>query len=90
MSKELDSLENIKIAECSVCMGSHCSECRFNNDYKIIQKGLRALNLIKVHKIEGWRVINSDNYQDYIENYCFSKLEQITEEEYNLLREILA
>ena len=62
---------------------------KLDDNFEQIENELRAFHLIKDHKIEAWRVMNSEDYDDYINNYCFSKIEIITLEEYKLLRKVL-
>ena len=54
-----------------------------------IEKELKALEILKNTCIENWKIRISENYKEYIDEYINNCTEYITEEEYNLLKEVL-
>ena len=87
MSKGLEELEILKF------LVDNCSHFEF--DFTNIEKELKALEIIKMKKVDVWLFSNNDNFNDY--NWalylCFHREDSekcsLTEEEYDLLKEVL-
>ena len=83
MNKTLEALENIKHYDTRV--GLH------RDDYDTIEKSLKALEIIKEKQPDIYYVVKSKDYEDYlrIEGMFINMNRALTEEEYDLLKEVL-
>lgn len=91
MIKGLEALENLVNREIIIKYKDKNIDFYWNDessqDYKIIEKSLKTLEIIKIHRIyvRGLLSSNVKCADDYNRIYC----DNLTEEEYDLLKEIL-
>ena len=71
----------------------HDMECgkdkTIDKDFDIIEKELKALEIIKEKKVNCYLLINSENLKDYNECVDDTTEKRLTQEEYDLLKEEL-
>lgn len=77
MSKELESLNKIAYSY------------GYDENIKIIEKSLKALDIIKKKEVNVFVLLHSGNLKIYNDYCCYNEKEQLTQEEYDLLKEVL-
>ena len=85
MSKDLEALERL------YCAGrldlSYVQSDKHKQDYELIEKDIKALEIIKEKLVDiGW-LIRSENYSKY--NLGVGSSQALKRNEYNLLKEVL-
>ena len=86
MSKGLKAIQQYKIVICPQCQ-YHDEKCNVECFSNIIEKELKALEIIKKKRVLIDVLLELNTLEDY--NEFKSKKEQLTQEEYDLLREVL-
>lgn len=87
MSKELEAYDNLKRNCEEKCSNIYnCKNCEIGKNMLIINKSLKALKIIK-ERVVNIGLFLIDTLDEY--NYCVCDRYKLTEEEYNLLEEIL-
>lgn len=85
MSKELEALERL------YCAGrldlDYVLNGKQNQDYKIIEKALKALEIIKNKQVNVFVLLHSGNLKIY--NDIVEDNRKLTQEKYDLLKEVL-
>ena len=85
MSKELEALERL------YCAGrldlDYVLNGKQNQDYKIIEKALKALEIIKNKEVNVFVLLHSGNLKIY--NDIVEDNRKLTQEKYDLLKEVL-
>ena len=85
MSKELEALERL------FCAGrldlDYVLNGKQNQDYKIIEKALKALEIIKNKEVNVFVLLHSGNLKIY--NDIVEDNRKLTQEKYDLLKEAL-
>lgn len=97
MSKELELIKNNHLHDFPV------DEQELNNAYNTVEKELDALEIIKTKKLDVCSFINNfvernNSYETYVLyfekpieiDYCVISEELLTEEEFNLVKEVLS
>ena len=85
MSKGLKALE--KIVGCST-IESH--RPKWQEDYKTVEKSLKALEIIKKKRVNVRLIYHTDNFIEYSEKTRqYYDCVPLTQEEYDLLKEVL-
>lgn len=83
MSKGLEALKDFKEDYCAICIGN-CKKCELT----IIEKELKALDIIKNKGVDILALQHYKNANEY--NFSLRGMfSQLTEEEFNLLKEVL-
>ena len=91
MNKSLEALEKIKNWECFVDFELETiGEKEFGEELSIIEKELKALEIIKEKGVDIWALKHLDD-EYYVEQYnAVAHIEKpYTKEEYDLLEEVL-
>ena len=89
MSKGLEALNNL-VQSCF----NPCDSDEVLNDKAIVEKELKALEIIKEKKVDMWHLVDllEQTYEMYLAFCKSEKYEEdyiFTEEEFNLLKEVL-
>ena len=82
MSRGLEALKNINLN--TILVNERYGRYIFNVDINIIEKELKSLEIIKEKKVEVLWLINK-SLEDYNKNHFY----ELTQEEYDLLKEVL-
>ena len=86
MSKELEALDRL------YCAGrldlDYVLDGKQNQDYKIIEKALKALEIIKEKGVNVGLLSRCANAERYNKGMCYES-RYLTQEEYELLKEVL-
>ena len=56
---------------------------------RVIEKKLKALEIIRKKRVNIGDFVRCKNIEDYNEYCCYNEKEQLTQEEYDLLKEVL-
>ena len=84
MSRELEALENIK-REAGIPYFSTLYDIdMWREDFKTVETALKALEIIKERKVEVLWLINKP-----LENYNKYHFNELSQEEYDLLKEVI-
>lgn len=102
MSKGLDALKSLGEHHCSLIQKYEsevcripCHECKYLKEEEIIRKGLKAMEIVKNKKVHINLIINCKNVDDYNKNLLMTHFKKdakqmyLTQEEYDLLKEVL-
>lgn len=96
MSKSLDALKSLGEHHCSLmqkCESEECNipcyECKYLKKEKFIEKELKAFNLLKDKKVDIPLFIRCSNLEDYNGICTINGSSQLTQEEYNILTEVM-
>ena len=90
MSKGLDALKNtMYLMACCKCQYYKDNKCKNKGEcfWKTIEKELVALEIIKIKKVDVLSMLCGCNFEDY--NRAHEDKGKLTQEEYNLIKEVL-
>ncbi len=83
MNKELRALEALQDLSKLVFVHGGVRQ------YQIIEKSLKALEIIKEKQVNVGDFIRCKSIEDYNDYCCYNEKEQLTREEYDLLKKVL-
>lgn len=90
MSKGLEALDGLRF---DVSMSKDINYLEANKECDIIEKELKALEILKDKKVNVFHIWVFDDYTQYKEHYPFSEYsaeeDMLTFEEFNFLKEVL-
>lgn len=87
MNKELTPLEALRNLTQIAYGSSDDIDDKIKNYFELIEKSLKALEIIKKKKVDVWFILISNSVEDYnLNSGCKYPL---TQEQYDLLKEVL-
>ena len=88
MSKGLEALKEIVFNYVQVFKNNENGKQMFMEDVHIIEKELKALEIIRNKGLNTWWFKKFNSYEEYKNKGCEDLATELTQEEYDLLKEV--